>query len=280
MQGRGEGEELDDRARAAAPGRFARLIDGATHYETAGPPAGPAVVLVHGFSTPLLIWERTAPALAAAGCCTVAYDLYGRGYSDRLQVRLRSRAVRAAAARPARGARRPLAGRSRGLLDGGADLRPVRGPAPGAGTTAGADRPGRVRPRPAMRPRPARAPPRHGRAAPAARGARVRWPTGQSHVRGPGGGAAGLPGPGARPGPVSGDRTGAALDPPIDAGEGAGALCATRGDAEAGADRLGHGGPDHPLQAARPGPRDDSRRPSSWPSRAPATRRCASGRTS
>jgi pimeloyl-ACP methyl ester carboxylesterase len=42
-------------------------------------------VLVHGFSTPLLIWERTAPALAAAGCCTVAYDLYGRGYSDRLQ---------------------------------------------------------------------------------------------------------------------------------------------------------------------------------------------------
>ena len=76
---------LDDRARAAAPGRFARLIDGATHYETAGPPAGPAVVLVHGFSTPLLIWERTAPALAAAGYCTVAYDLYGRGYSDRLK---------------------------------------------------------------------------------------------------------------------------------------------------------------------------------------------------
>jgi pimeloyl-ACP methyl ester carboxylesterase len=42
-------------------------------------------VLVHGFSTPLLIWERTAPALAAAGCCTVAYDLYGRGYSDRVK---------------------------------------------------------------------------------------------------------------------------------------------------------------------------------------------------
>jgi pimeloyl-ACP methyl ester carboxylesterase len=42
-------------------------------------------VLVHGFSTPLLVWERTLPALAAAGCCTVAYDLYGRGYSDRLQ---------------------------------------------------------------------------------------------------------------------------------------------------------------------------------------------------
>jgi pimeloyl-ACP methyl ester carboxylesterase len=42
-------------------------------------------VLVHGFSTPLFIWERTAPALAAAGWCTVAYDLYGRGYSDRLK---------------------------------------------------------------------------------------------------------------------------------------------------------------------------------------------------
>jgi pimeloyl-ACP methyl ester carboxylesterase len=42
-------------------------------------------VLVHGFSTPLFIWERTAPALAAAGCWTVAYDLFGRGYSDRLK---------------------------------------------------------------------------------------------------------------------------------------------------------------------------------------------------
>jgi pimeloyl-ACP methyl ester carboxylesterase len=56
-----------------------------THYETAGPPAGPAVVLVHGFSTPLLIWERTSPALAAAGFHVVSYDLFGRGYSDRLR---------------------------------------------------------------------------------------------------------------------------------------------------------------------------------------------------
>lgn len=55
-----------------------------TYYETAGPPTGPAVVLVHGFSTPLLVWERTAPALAAAGFHVVAYDLYGRGRSDRL----------------------------------------------------------------------------------------------------------------------------------------------------------------------------------------------------
>jgi len=55
-----------------------------TYYETAGPPAGPAVVLVPGFSTPLLVWERTAPALAAAGFHVVAYDLYGRGRSDRL----------------------------------------------------------------------------------------------------------------------------------------------------------------------------------------------------
>jgi pimeloyl-ACP methyl ester carboxylesterase len=42
-------------------------------------------VLVHGFSTPLFIWERTAPALAAAGHCTVAYDLFGRGGSERLR---------------------------------------------------------------------------------------------------------------------------------------------------------------------------------------------------
>jgi pimeloyl-ACP methyl ester carboxylesterase len=41
--------------------------------------------LVHGFSTPLLIWERTAPALAAAGMYVIAYDLFGRGFSDRLR---------------------------------------------------------------------------------------------------------------------------------------------------------------------------------------------------
>jgi pimeloyl-ACP methyl ester carboxylesterase len=77
---------LDDAARRAAPGRFARLADGVVHYELAGPADGVPVVLVHGFSVPAYIWDSTAPALAAAGFRVLRYDLYGRGWSDRPDV--------------------------------------------------------------------------------------------------------------------------------------------------------------------------------------------------
>ncbi len=74
---------LDDRTRAGLPGQFIRLPEGVTHYELTGPEAGQAVVLVHGFSTPLFLWDPTAPALAEAGLRVLRYDLFGRGYSDR-----------------------------------------------------------------------------------------------------------------------------------------------------------------------------------------------------
>jgi pimeloyl-ACP methyl ester carboxylesterase len=74
---------LDDGARAGASGAFVTLSEGVTHYETAGPDAGPAVVLVHGFSVPAFIWSPTFEALGDAGFRVVRYDLFGRGYSDR-----------------------------------------------------------------------------------------------------------------------------------------------------------------------------------------------------
>lgn len=74
---------LDDATRAGAPGRFVRLSDGATHYEVAGPDTGRVVVLVHGFSVPMYIWDSTFMALSAAGYRTVRYDVFGRGWSDR-----------------------------------------------------------------------------------------------------------------------------------------------------------------------------------------------------
>lgn len=74
---------LDDSTRAALPGQFIALPGGVTHYELTGPADGPVVVLVHGLSTPLFLWDPTVPALVEAGFRVLRYDLFGRGFSDR-----------------------------------------------------------------------------------------------------------------------------------------------------------------------------------------------------
>lgn len=79
----GETKTLDDAARANLPGNFIQLSDGFTHYEIGGPEQGPPVVLVHGFSVPMFIWEPTFQALIEAGFRVLRYDLFGRGFSDR-----------------------------------------------------------------------------------------------------------------------------------------------------------------------------------------------------
>jgi pimeloyl-ACP methyl ester carboxylesterase len=83
---RGETETLDEAARAALPGQFVALPDGVVHYELAGPPGGPVVVLVPGISVPYTTWDANFPALANAGLRVLRFDLYGRGYSDRPDV--------------------------------------------------------------------------------------------------------------------------------------------------------------------------------------------------
>lgn len=83
----GETEELNDTARARAPGSFVQLSDGYTHYELSGPDDWPSVVLVHGFSVPYFIWDPTFDFLTGAGFRVLRYDLFGRGYSDRPRVR-------------------------------------------------------------------------------------------------------------------------------------------------------------------------------------------------
>ena len=69
--------------RAAAPGGFARLSDGVTHYRWIGPERGRIAVCVHGLTTPSLVWQAVAEGLAEDGYRVLLYDLYGRGYSDR-----------------------------------------------------------------------------------------------------------------------------------------------------------------------------------------------------
>ncbi len=76
-----------ERGREGAQGAFVRLSDGVTHYELGGPAEGKPVVLVHGFSVPMFIWEPTFAALTGAGFRVLRYDLYGRGLSDRPPIR-------------------------------------------------------------------------------------------------------------------------------------------------------------------------------------------------
>jgi pimeloyl-ACP methyl ester carboxylesterase len=84
---RGEEQVLDEAARASAPGKFVQLSDGMVHYELVGPPGPKGVVLVPGFSVPYPIWDPTFEYLVQAGLLVLRYDLYGRGYSDRPNIR-------------------------------------------------------------------------------------------------------------------------------------------------------------------------------------------------
>lgn len=80
-----EREVLDQGAKDQAPGEFLTLPGGEVHYLLQGPETGPLVVLVHGFSVPSYVWEPTCQALLDAGYQVLVYDMYGRGYSERVE---------------------------------------------------------------------------------------------------------------------------------------------------------------------------------------------------
>ena len=69
--------------RSAAPGDFVALRDGTVHYRQCGPPDGPPIVMVHGFSVPMFVFEQNADALQEAGFRVILFDHFGRGWSDR-----------------------------------------------------------------------------------------------------------------------------------------------------------------------------------------------------
>lgn len=74
---------MSDGRRGSAPGQFAELSQGVTHYHLSGPAEGPLVVCVHGLTTPSFVWQALAKGLVARGFRVLVYDLYGRGFSDR-----------------------------------------------------------------------------------------------------------------------------------------------------------------------------------------------------
>ncbi|MSQ02999.1 MAG: alpha/beta hydrolase [Myxococcales bacterium] len=72
---------------AAAQAGAAQVVPisaGFTFLEVRGD--GPPLVLVHGMTSPSLVWERVVPLLVGGGHRVVRYDLYGRGLSERPDV--------------------------------------------------------------------------------------------------------------------------------------------------------------------------------------------------
>ena len=76
---------MDGAARARTEGEYIALSDGIVHYEASGPEEAPSVVFIHGISIPYVVWDSNFPTVADAGYRAVRYDLYGRGFSDRLR---------------------------------------------------------------------------------------------------------------------------------------------------------------------------------------------------
>lgn len=74
---------MSSRARADAPGSFAKLSQGTVHYRWLGADEGPVAVCIHGLTTPSFVWTPVAKGLGDMGYRVLVYDLYGRGYSDR-----------------------------------------------------------------------------------------------------------------------------------------------------------------------------------------------------
>lgn len=63
---------------------YVRLSDGWTNYELAGDSTSEhIVVLIHGGTIPLCIWDAQMEDFHNAGIRTLRYDQYGRGYSAR-----------------------------------------------------------------------------------------------------------------------------------------------------------------------------------------------------
>lgn len=69
------------------PSQFHSLLQsgvGKIHYQDTGEAGRPVVVLVHGVSGPMFVWDKNIVSLQNAGFRVIRLDLMGRGFSDRL----------------------------------------------------------------------------------------------------------------------------------------------------------------------------------------------------
>ena len=59
-------------------------VDGIrVHYQEAGEPSAPALILIHGFASSTLVWSKVFLPLTDAGFRVIALDMLGYGYSGK-----------------------------------------------------------------------------------------------------------------------------------------------------------------------------------------------------
>jgi pimeloyl-ACP methyl ester carboxylesterase len=63
--------------------RFTKVDGVNVHYQEAGEPDAPAMILIHGFAASNLVWSKVLLELGEAGFRVIAPDLLGYGYSDK-----------------------------------------------------------------------------------------------------------------------------------------------------------------------------------------------------
>lgn len=63
--------------------RFMEVDGVRLHYQEAGDPEGPLMILIHGFAASNLVWSKVFLEFAAAGYRVIAPDLPGYGYSGK-----------------------------------------------------------------------------------------------------------------------------------------------------------------------------------------------------
>ncbi len=80
-----ETQSLTKSIRNTLEGTFVKTTDGYIHYQLKG--EGECIVLVHGMTTPFFVWNPTFDFLVEHGFKVLRYDLFGRGYSDRVNQR-------------------------------------------------------------------------------------------------------------------------------------------------------------------------------------------------
>ncbi len=78
--------EITPEVRIQLGGDYVKLESGTISYYLKGTESGEVVVLVHGFTTPKYVFDSNVDALTSAGYRVLAFDQYGRGYSDRPDV--------------------------------------------------------------------------------------------------------------------------------------------------------------------------------------------------
>ncbi|MBL4639261.1 MAG: alpha/beta hydrolase [Kordiimonadaceae bacterium] len=77
-----------EEARAASTEKYLDLPLGKTRYQIYGNPNDKTIVLIHSFNGFIESWQPNIGALVQAGYRIVAYDLWGRGLSDRPRIDL------------------------------------------------------------------------------------------------------------------------------------------------------------------------------------------------